>query len=175
MVANDNINELIQLVRNLQNTVNTLEQSVAKLDTKVQKINYLEKLLDVKFDAITFGDILQYSNDGKWHNIQPDKILTGGGVGPVITKLSDLSDVVISSPINGQSITYSQVDNKWHNNTVGSGGGGGIGPGVLDNYLTKIEARGLYFPKTGGTINGNVNIKGNLLTEGGITIHSTVI
>ena len=166
----DAINELIELVRKLQTTVNTLEVHIGELDTKVKKLNYLEKLLDVQIDSITFGDVLQYSNDGKWHNIQPSKIITGGnGGGTGVYKLIDLEDVEISSPVDKQTLTYSALDRKWHNNTIS--GGGGINPGILDDYLKKVDADNKYFPLIGGTVNGNVKIEGNLLTTGGITLY----
>ncbi len=164
-------NELIGLVRKLQNTVNTLEQHIGELDAKVKKLNYLSKLLDVSIDSITFGDILQYSNDGKWHNIQPNKIISPQGCSITSAhKLADLEDVEISSPVNNQTLTYSSTDSKWHNNTA-SGGGGSIDPGALTGYLTKVEASTTYFPLTGGTINGGVRIEGNLLTTGGVTLY----
>lgn len=163
----DNVNELIILVRELQEKVNILEEAVATLDTKVQKLNYLQKLLDVEIDAITFGDVLQYSNDGKWHNIQPSKIFVSSGGGSGASRLVDLSDVVVSNPTNGQALTYNSQDGKWYNNTISSGGGGGD----LSNYLTKAEAAVTYYPITGGTIKGNVRIEGDLLVTGGITLY----
>ena len=164
----DNVNELIELVKELQKKVDTLANSVATLDTKVQKLNYLQKLLDVEIDTLTFGDILQYSNDGKWHNIQPSKIFvsqSGGSSGA--SKLTDLSDVVVSNPSNGQVLTYNSLDRKWYNNTISSGGGGGD----LSNYLTRAEAAAIYYPITGGAITGNVRIEGDLLVTGGITLY----
>lgn len=163
----DNINELIELVKELQKKVDTLSNSVATLDTKVQKLNYLQKLLDVEIDTLTFGDVLQYSNDGKWHNIQPSKIFVPQSGGSGASRLVDLLDVVVSSPSNGQVLTYNSLDGKWYNNTISSGGGGGD----LSNYLTKAEAALTYYPITGGTITGNVRIEGNLLVTGGITLY----
>lgn len=46
----------------------------------------------------------------------------GGGV----SSLSELSDVNISSPIDGQGLVYDSATQKWVNGTVGGGGGGGI-------------------------------------------------
>lgn len=164
----DNVNELIELVKELQEKVDTLANSVAILDTKVQKINYLQKLLDVEIETITFGDVLQYSNDGKWHNIQPSQIFVSSDSGSGVSRLIDLSDVVISNPTNGQALTYNAQDGRWYNNTIETGGGSG---GDLSNYLTKAEAALTYYPITGGTINGNVRIEGDLLVTGGITLY----
>lgn len=166
----DNVNELIELVKELQEKVDTLANSVATLDTKVQKLNYLQKLLDVEIDTLTFGDILQYSNDGKWHNIQLSKIFvpqSGGSSG--VSKLTDLSDVVVSNPSNGQVLTYNSLDRKWYNNTIESGGSGGSGD--LSNYLTKAEAAAIYYPIAGGIIEGSARIEGDLLVTGGITLY----
>ncbi len=165
----DNVNELIELVKELQKKVDTLANSVATLDTKVQKLNYLQKLLDVEIDSLTFGDVLQYSNDGKWHNIQPSQIFVSSGGGSGAQQLNELSDVVISNPSNGQVLTYNSLDGKWYNNTIESGGSGGGGD--LSNYLTKAEAAVTYYPITGGTIKGNVRIEGDLLVTGGITLY----
>lgn len=166
----DNVNELIVLVRELQEKVDILEEAVAKLDSKVQKINYLQKLLDVEIDAITFGDILQYSNDGKWHNIQPSNIFVSSKNNESgAQRLNELLDVVISNPSNGQVLTYNSLDGKWYNNTIESGGSGGSGD--LSNYLTKAEAAAIYYPIAGGTIKGNARIEGDLLVTGGITLY----
>lgn len=172
MESNDNINELITLIKELQTKVDTLEQTVATLSTQVNKIAYLQKLLDVEITNLTIDDILQYSNDGKWHNIQPSKITTDTVVPSTATKLSDLSDVIISVPTNGQALIYSSSDNKWHNNTVSGGEGGGVSSDVLENYLTKTEASSIYFKIAGGTITGPVNIQDNLLVDKGITAYN---
>lgn len=171
MENNDNVNELITLVKQLQTKVDTLEQAVANLTTQVNKIAYLQKLLDVEITNLTINDVLQYSNDGKWHNIQPSKLNTETTVKPSVTKLSDLSDVVVSVPTNGQALVYSSADQKWHNNTISSGGGE-IPSDVLENYLTKTEASSIYFKIAGGTITGQVDIQDNLLVSGGITAYN---
>ena len=165
----DNVNELITLVRQLQTTVDTLSTAVAELDTKVQKINHLQKLLDVEIQSLTIGDLLQYSNDGKWHNIQPSALFVSTTQTGGVTKLSELSDVIISNPPYNQALTYNSLDGKWHNNTIETGGGS---TGDLSEYLTKAEAALTYFPLSGGDINGNVKIIGNLLVTGGITAYN---
>lgn len=107
MENNDNINELITIIKGLQTKVNTLEQVVATLTTQINKIAYLQKLLDVEITNLTIDDILQYSNDGKWHNVQPSKITVEGTVNTGVTNLSDLNDGITSVPTNGQTLIYS--------------------------------------------------------------------
>lgn len=70
MNMNDNVKELIELVKQLQTKISTLEIMMAKLDRKVRNINVLSKLLDVSTDDLKVGDILYYDVDGKWHNTQ---------------------------------------------------------------------------------------------------------
>lgn len=72
---NDNVKELIELVKQLQTKISTLETMMAKLDRKVRNINVLSKLLDVNTDDLTEGDILYYDIDGKWHNTNINNIL----------------------------------------------------------------------------------------------------
>lgn len=172
MENNDNINELITIIKELQIKVDTLEQAVAILTTQVNKIAYLQKLLDVEITNLTVDDILQYSNDGKWHNVQPSNIISESMVDTGATKLSDLSDVIISVPTNGQALVYSSSDKRWHNNTISGGEGGDISFDVLKNYLTKTEASSTYFKIAGGTITGQVNIQDNLLVDKGITAYN---
>lgn len=85
----DELNELIVLVRNLQGDVSTLDTSVGELDTLVERINHLATLKDVTITYITEGDLLQYSSDGTWHNIQPSALGIGGegGCGIVDTSV----------------------------------------------------------------------------------------
>lgn len=84
----DELNELVVLVRNLQGDVNTLDTSVGELDTLVERINHLATLKDVTITYITEGDLLQYSSDGTWHNIQPSALGIGGEGGGGIVDTS---------------------------------------------------------------------------------------
>lgn len=84
----DELNELIVLVRNLQGDINTLDTSVGELDTLVERINHLATLKDVTITYITEGDLLQYSSDGTWHNIQPSALGIGGEGGGGIVDTS---------------------------------------------------------------------------------------
>ena len=45
--------------------------------------------------------------------------------------LSALSDVTLTSPTNGQSLTYNSTTSKWVNSTPASGGGETISPFLL--------------------------------------------
>lgn len=84
----DELNELIVLVRNLQGDISTLDTSVGELDTLVERINHLATLKDVTITYITEGDLLQYSSDGTWHNIQPSALGIGGEGGGGIVDTS---------------------------------------------------------------------------------------
>lgn len=84
----DELNELVVLVRNLQGDINTLDTSVGELDTLVERINHLATLKDVTITYITEGDLLQYSSDGTWHNIQPSALSIGGEGGGGIVDIS---------------------------------------------------------------------------------------
>lgn len=84
----DELNELVVLVRNLQGDINTLDTSVGELDTLVERINHLATLKDVTITYITEGDLLQYSSDGTWHNIQPSALGIGGEGGSGIVDTS---------------------------------------------------------------------------------------
>lgn len=84
----DELNELIVLVRDLQGDVSTLDTSVGELDTLVERINHLATLKDVTITYITEGDLLQYSSDGTWHNIQPSALGIGGEGGGGIVDTS---------------------------------------------------------------------------------------
>lgn len=167
----DNVQELITRVKELEQKVDTLSSLVTSLQDKVNRTNTLSGLLDVQITDLTFEDLLQYSSDGKWHNIKvssldivDDRPIQGASA------LSNLSDVSISSPSNGQALVYSSSSKKWSNVTLETGGGGSVD---LSDYLTKSEARITYFPFSGGTITGDVTMNKNLLVQGGITCYGS--
>lgn len=61
---------------------------------------------------------------GFWTNFYVSALgLSSGGGGGGATALSDLVDVAISSPTNGQVLMYNETTQKWYNGTVQSGGG----------------------------------------------------
>lgn len=168
----DNVSAITTNVKTLQNNYDTLKTSVATLDTKVNKINHLETLLDVSLYNLTENDLLQYSNDGKWHNVNPTKLgITTGNSSGSISKLSDMSDVLLGNVENGDVLTYNTSSKKWVNSKVDI-----ETPSVdLSNYLTISSAEQTYFKKTGGVIDGNVTINNTLLVKEMITGEDNVL
>lgn len=72
--------------------------------------------------VISLKDI--QSLKGFWTNFYVSALgLSSGGGGGGATALSDLVDVAISSPTNGQVLMYNETTQKWYNGTVQSGGG----------------------------------------------------
>lgn len=60
-------------------------------------------------------------------NTADKKIFTRDGADAIVQlasgNLVGLSDVAVSSPANGQSLTYNSTTSKWENTTVSGGGG----------------------------------------------------
>lgn len=166
-------NSVTTLYTQLQSEVTVLKDSVAVLSTQVSK-EFLQKLQDVKIDdqstPLTFGDVLQYGNDGKWHNVQPTKLgISNNGSNSSATRLSELLDVNIVGQYNGQVLTYSSAYGAWINKEPSES------DSDLTGYLTKQEADNTYFKLSGGTINGDVTINGTLLTKKMITGESNLL
>lgn len=166
------LEELEALVKQLQTEVNTLKDSVATLTNQVSK-EFLQKLQDVQINdqlsPLTFGDILQYGSDGKWHNVQPSTLKINNESETGVEKLSALSDVFIVNPTEGQILMYDGVTGKWNNEDIPK-----HEQVNLSNYLTKIEASDIYFPILGGTIKGPVSITSTLHTTGNITSEQAI-
>lgn len=171
----DDLKSLSEQINTLQDNNILLQDAIATLDTSVKKIDNLSKLQDVVIDNITEKDVLQYGNDGKWHNVQPSALgITGesGNTGGV-TKLSDLTDVFISGVSNGQALIYSGITNKWINSEISTNNENTN----LNDYLTIADAQKLYLPLTGGTVEylnvtGLTNLGSDLLVTGGITMYN---
>lgn len=77
----DDLNALTQLIRTLQDDIATLDASVGEIDTLIEKINHVEALKDITLTYVTEGDVLQFSSDGTWHNVQPAALNMGIGDG----------------------------------------------------------------------------------------------
>ena len=164
-------------INTLQNNNVLLQDAVSALNTSVAKIDHLSRLQDIVINNITEDDILQYGNDGKWHNVQPSTLGITGGSGSTssATKLSDLTDVFISGVSNGQALVYSSINNKWINATIQTNSGN---TGDMSGYLTTKDAQLLYLPLTGGTITGPLTVTGltnfgdDVLVTGGVTMYN---
>lgn len=107
-----NINEYITT---LLSANETLSNSVANVMNRIGKVDHLSTLLDVKTQSLTTNDVLQYGNDGRWHNIQPNLLLTSNSSGSANGTLSSLTDVYIAELQDGHVLTYSSADGKWIN------------------------------------------------------------
>lgn len=175
----DDFNALSKQINTLQNNNILLQDTIAALKVDVSKVDHLSKLNDVSINNITENDVLQFGNDGLWHNIQPAKLgISGGASGSGgATKLSELTDVYISGISDGQALVYSSISNRWINSNIETSGNGGSGD--LSGYLTTADAQKLYLPIAGGTITGPLTVKGltnlgnDLLVTGGITFYNT--
>lgn len=181
--TDDDLSAIANKVNTLQNNNTLLQDSVAALSSKIEKITHIDSLLGVSINSLTTNDILQYGSDGKWHNIQPSALgISGGTSSGGVTSLSALSDVYISGVSNGQALVYSSLNNKWTNGTVSSGSSGGSVD--MSNYLTIADAQKTYLPLSGGTVQwlsitntlttGNdATIGGNLLVAKGVTMYNS--
>ena len=164
-------------VEQLYNISQTLRNSVADLSTKFSNIDHLQSLMDVSIDTIKTNDLLQYSSDGKWHNVQPDTLNISRQIDFSGLSLSQLTDVSINNPTTGQALLYNPSKNKWVNGIVEVSNNNNQNDQDLSGYLTKIEAANKYLPLTGGTINGALTVEGlttinnNVIVDNGITMY----
>lgn len=175
----DDLTAISKQINTLQNNNILLQNTVATLSVEVDKVDHLVKLSDIQIDNLTTNDVLQYGDDGLWHNVSPNTLGIAGGGSPSsggASKLADLSDVYISGISNGQALVYSAINNKWINSTITTGNGSSSGD--LSKYLLAADAEKLYLLKAGGTITGNLNVNGlttldnNLIVKGGITMYN---
>lgn len=172
----DDLKALSTQVNILLKNNDILQDSVAALDTRVSKIDHLQTLLDVDVNNLTENDILQYSNNGKWQNIQPSElkgiINNNTGIDPdILNKLSlnQLSDVMINNLINGQVLQYDYQLGYWVNKTIKNNE-----PSNLDNYMTFEDAKRLYLPLTGGTLTGPLVVKAMVTVEDNVLVHKAL-
>lgn len=97
----------------------TLQDTVANVMNRIGKVDHLSTLLDVKTQSLTKNDILQYGNDGRWHNIQPSLVFqtinNDTGSNAANGTLRGLTDVYIAELEDGHVLTYSGSDGKWIN------------------------------------------------------------
>lgn len=168
----DDLKTLSTQVNILLGNNDILQEAVAALDTSVKKIDHLETLLDVDVNNITENDVLQYSNRGKWQNIQPTMLngLTSSNTSGA-SNLDGLSDVVLTNLTDGQFLVYDAQLGYWTNKTVNVSSGG---TGDLSNYMTFADAKRLYLPLTGGTLTGPLTVKALVTAEDNVIVHKAV-
>lgn len=166
----DDLNTLAKQVNTLLVNNDTLQESVAALAESIDKVDYLSKLTDIKINNITENDVLQFGYDGKWHNVQPH-LLSGLDVSNTgsATKLSDLTDVLLTSVSDGHALVYSASDSKWINKLVTTSSSGS------SDCLTKADADLLYLPLTGGTITGNLTVNGTTTLNSMLTVNDNIL
>lgn len=173
----DELTAIATQVNTLQNNNTVLQDSVATLYTSINKIDFLSKLTDVTIDNLTEDDVLQYGHDGKWHNVNPSVLGITVGSGGSANSLASLTDVLITGVSDGQTLTYSAINNKWVNKTINTESDSG------SNYLTRSQADSLYLSLEGGSVGwlvvkgitelqSDTSIDGDLLTTGGITMYN---
>lgn len=171
----DDLNVLASKINILQDNNLSLSSDLSSLYTAITKIDHLGKLLDVEIiQPLTEGDILQYSNTGKWNNVKVNKSISTTPIGTV-NRLNDLADVQLTSLTNNHVLMYDASLGKWTNNKADIGINTELDP---TKYLTKAQAESLYLPLTGGTINGPLLVKGlttidnDLSVSNGITMYN---
>lgn len=171
----DDLSAIAKQVNTLSNNNTALQNAVAALDESVSKIDHLQSLLDVEIDTITVNDVLQYADDGKWHNVSPTVLGINSQTGTVaVNALKNLEDVSLSGLTNGQALIYNSSSSKWVNGTVSSSSDSGSVD--LSGYLTIDDADNTYLKKTGGIVSGELIVQGlttltdNLLVHKGITM-----
>lgn len=170
----DDLNALTLQIRAINQNISLLSTDLNVLHESVKRVDNLNGLLDVSLNNLTEGDILRYGGNGLWYNTAAniDGSTSTGGV----SKLSQLSDVLLLGVSDGQGLVYSSASGKWVNKTVSSGSNGTN----MSNYYTKSETNDLlnkYLPLAGGTVewlnvNGLTTINDNLLVKGGITMYN---
>lgn len=77
----EELNKLTIYVKANQDSIETLNTSIASLDTMVGRINHISTMKDTTITYLTEGDILQYNSDGTWHNVQPGQLGSGTSQG----------------------------------------------------------------------------------------------
>lgn len=168
----DDLKTLSTQVNILLDNNDTLQEAVAALDTSVKKIDHLETLLDVDVNNITENDVLQYSNRGKWQNIQPammNGLMSNSSTGA--SSLNGLSDIMLTNVTDGQFLVYDAQLGYWTNKTVNVSSGG---TGDLSDYMTFADAKRLYLPLTGGTLTGPLTVKALVTAEDNVIVHKAL-
>lgn len=80
-MTQDEYNDLVNAVQQLTEKTDTLADSIARVDSKVENTKYVTRLLDVSVQYPAENDVLVYDKTGKWKNMQYDEIGLGQGEG----------------------------------------------------------------------------------------------
>ena len=166
----DDLKTLSTQVNILLDNNDTLQEAVAALDTSVKKIDHLETLLDVDVNNITENDILQYSNKGKWQNIQPSMmngVVNNNPMGAF--NLNGLSDIMLTNVTDGQFLVYDAQLGYWTNKTINVSSG--VDKDELNKYMTFADAKRLYLPLSGGTLTGQLTVEDNVIVHKALTMY----
>ena len=113
----------------------------------------------------------------------------GGGTGGA-TALTDLVDVALSNPTNGQALVYNATTGKWTNQTIGGGAdmatvwqalAAGTNEQINASHLTnalsgyaQTSTLANYLPTAGGSVTGNLSVGGTLAVTGAATLSSSI-
>lgn len=179
-------------VANNTSAISAMQTSIANLQTSIGLVNKVSKLLDVNIQGLAKDDLLQYDGD-RWTNIKPSKLGVSDGTGNM--SLESLSDVSISNKTDGQSLVWSNSQNKWVNSTVSGGSGGGLDVTAMWEALASYGTQQINpshitgsLSLAGLTVNGSTTLKnsdtqlnvtstqvtvnGNVISTGEITAYS---
>ena len=129
---------------------------------------------------------------GFWTNQYLSALGNGGGGGTGgATALTDLVDVALSNPTNGQALVYNATTGKWTNQTISGGGtdmatvwsalSAGTNEQINASHLTnalsgyaQTSALANYLPIAGGTLTGNLSVGGTIAVTGAATLSSSI-
>ena len=128
---------------------------------------------------------------GFWTNQYLSALGNGGGGGTGgSTALTDLVDVAVSNPTNGQALVYNATTGKWTNQTIGGGAdmatvwsalAAGTNEQINASHLTnalsgyaQTSALANYLPIAGGTVTGNLSVGGTIAVTGAATFSNSV-
>lgn len=123
----------------------------------------LANLLDVQLSSPQPGQILKYGNDGKWYNANEQT--SGGTVTSIATGEGLTGGTITSSGTISISATYQtyishgQTAYGWGNHA----NAGYLTAASLDGYATQTWCDNLFLKLSGGTLTGNLTMKGTNL------------
>lgn len=170
-------------VANNTSAISSMQSAIANLQTSIGLVNRIGKLLDVNIQGLAKDDLLQYDGD-RWTNIKPSKLGVSDGTGNM--SLENLSDVSISNKTDGQSLVWSNSQNKWVNSTVSGGSGGGLDVTAMWEALASYGTQQINpshitgsLSLAGLTVNGSTTLKNSNtqlnVTTSQVTVNGNII